>query len=101
MFIVFCLNYDTDRLRISCIYAKGRKGFFFFFFFGGGGGGHFLCYVFYFCFDVCIVFFFFFVSRCVGEFFVLLLIVSDAVDGIKTSLKVAVHRGLPNFTAMH
>lgn len=72
MFIVFCLNYDTDRLRISCIYAKGRKGFFFFW---GGRGG--------------------------GEFFVLLLTVSDAVDGIKTSLKVAVHRGLPNFTAMH
>ena len=77
MFIVFCLNYDTDRLRISCIYAKGRKGFFFSFSFfeGGGGGGE--------------------------EFFVLLLTVSDAVDGIKTSMKVAVHRGLPNFTAMH
>jgi hypothetical protein len=32
---------------------------------------------------------------------VLLLIVSNAADGIKTSLKIAVHRGLPNCTAMH
>jgi hypothetical protein len=58
---------------VAFMLKEGRV--FFFFFWGGGGGG--------------------------GGFFVLLLTVSDAVDGIKTSLKVAVHRGLPNFTAMH